>query len=89
LSIKKKQKVAKEAKSSKRSKKKQKNSLSYFLNLLYKIESFYKIPRLFWNFHFWTFFLSIFEKRKKVLEKKIIKKMGKNCYHKNSYGIKQ
>ena len=47
----------------------------------------FKIPRLFWNFHFWTFFLSIFQNSKKVLEKKNIKKIRKICYHKNSYGV--
>ena len=38
------------------------------------------------NFHFWTFFLSIFEKSKILLEKKNKKKHEKNCDHKNSYG---
>ena len=54
-----------------------------------KIQSFFKIPRLFCNFHFWTFFLSIFRKSKILLEKKIIKKLKKNCDGKNSYGLKQ
>ena len=73
----------------KRSKKKAKNSLSYFLNLLYKNEYFSNFQDFFGIFIFVHFFCPFFKKGKNSWKKKKIKKLGKNCDHKNSYGIKQ